>query len=66
MILLAESDCSHLNIHTYVQQKLLREDPSEYYAYHDIFTPEIRFHLITLDDDGSFICQTGGGKALCA
>lgn len=60
MILLAESDCSHLNIHTYVQQKLLREDPSEYYAYHDIFTPEIRFHLITLDDDGSFICQTGG------
>lgn len=66
MILLAEADCSHLNIHTYVQQKLLREDPSEYYYYYDIFTPEIRFHLITLDDNGSFTCQTGGEELAAA
>ena len=60
MILLAEADCSHINIHTYVQQKLLREDPSGYYPYHEYYTPEIKFHLITLDDNGSFTCQTGG------
>ena len=60
MILLAEADCSHINIHTYVQQKLLREDPSDYYPYHEYYTPEIKFHLITLDDNGSFTCQTGG------
>lgn len=60
MILLAEADCSHMNIHTYVQQKLLRDDPSEYYAYEMYHTPEIRFHLITLDEKGSFVCQSGG------
>ena len=60
MILLAEADCSHTNIHTYVQQKLLREDPSEYYSFDMYYTPEIRFHLITLDKDGEFVCQSGG------
>lgn len=60
MILLAEADCSHVNIHTYVQQKLLREDTSEYYPYEMYHTPEIRFHLITLDENGSFVCQSGG------
>lgn len=60
MILLAEGNCSHINIHTYVQQKLLREDPSEYYYYDDCFTPEIKFHLITLDENGSFVCESGG------
>lgn len=60
MILLAEADCSHANIHTYVTEKVLRDDPSEYYAYEDLYTPEITFHLLTLDEDGEFICQTGG------
>ena len=60
MILLAEGNCSHINIHTYVQQKLLREDPSGYYYYENYFTPEIKFHLITLNDNGEFVCQTGG------
>lgn len=60
MILLAEADCSHMNIHTYVQQKLLRDDPSDYYPYEMYHTPEIKFHLITLDENGSFICQSGG------
>ena len=60
MILLAEADCSHMNIHTYVQQKLLREDPSEYYSYDMYYTPEIRFHLITLDGNGELVCQSGG------
>lgn len=60
MILLAEADCSHMNIHTYVQQKLLREDPSEYYPYDMYHTPQIRFHLITLDENGSFVCKSGG------
>ena len=52
IILLAEANCSHNNIFTYVTQKLLREDPSEYYYYKDYYTPEITFHLITLDDNG--------------
>lgn len=60
MILLAEANCSHNNIFTYVSQKLLREDPSDYFYYEDYFTPEITFHLITLDENGEFICQTGG------
>lgn len=60
MILLAEADCSHANIFSYVTQKLLREDPSEYYSRYMFYTPEITFHLITLDDSGEFICQTGG------
>lgn len=60
MILLAEADCSHGNIFTYVTQKLLRDDPSEYYSYEEYYTPEITFHLITLDEDGEFTCQTGG------
>ena len=60
MLLLAEADCSHTNIHTYVQQKLLREDPSEYYPYSEYHTPEIKFHLITLDENGEFVCQSGG------
>lgn len=60
MILLAEADCSHTNIHTYVTQKLLRDAPYGYYPYEEYHTPEIRFHLITLDDDGSFVCQSGG------
>lgn len=60
MILLAEADCSHANIFSYITQKLLREDPSEYYSRYMFYTPEITFHLITLDDSGEFICQTGG------
>lgn len=60
MILLAEANCSHANINAYVTRKLLREDPSEYYYYEDYYTPEITFHLITLDDSGEFVCQTGG------
>ena len=60
MILLAEADCSHANIFSYVTQKLLREDPSEYYYRYMFYTPEITFHLITLDDNGEFVCQTGG------
>ena len=60
MILLAEANCSHANIFSYVTQKLLREDPSEYYSRYMFYTPEITFHLITLDDSGEFICQTGG------
>ena len=60
MILLAEADCSHNNIFIYVTQKLLREDPSGYFYYDDYYTPEITFHLITLDENGEFICQTGG------
>lgn len=66
MILLAEADCSHMNIHTYVQGKLLREDPSEYYSYEMYHTPEIRYHLITIDDDGAFTCQTGGEELATA
>ena len=60
MILLAEANCSHSNIFTYVTQKLLREDPTEYYSRYMYYTPEITFHLITLDENGDFICQTGG------
>ena len=60
MILLGEADCSHANIFSYVTQKLLREDPSEYYSRYMFYTPEITFHLITLDDNGEFVCQTGG------
>jgi hypothetical protein len=60
MILLAEANCSHANINAYLTGKLLREDPSEYYYYEDYYTPEITFHLITLDDNGEFVCQTGG------
>ena len=60
MLLLAEADCSHINIHTYVQQKLLREDPSMYYPYYDYYTPQIKFHLITLDRNGSLVCRSGG------
>lgn len=60
MILLAEADCSHANIFSYITQKLLREDPSEYYSRYMFYTPEITFHLITLDDSGEFVCQTGG------
>lgn len=60
MILLAEADCSHANIFTYVTQKLLRDDPSEYYSYEDYYTPEITFHLITLDENGELTCRTGG------
>ena len=60
MILLAEANCSHANIFSYVTQKLLREDPSEYYSRYMFYTPEITFHLITLDDNGEFVCQTGG------
>jgi len=60
MILLAEADCSHGNIFTYVTQKLLRDDPSAYYSYEDYYTPEITFYMITLDEDGEFICRTGG------
>ena len=41
-------------------EKLLRDDPSEYYPYHDYFTPEITFYLITLDENGSFVCRSGG------
>lgn len=65
MLLLAEADCSHENIHNYIQTKLFREEPEDYYAYGDYYTPEIRFHLITLDDDGSFVCMSGG-KELAA
>ena len=57
MILLAEADCSHMNIHTYVQQKLLREYQSECYSYDMYYTPEIRFHLITLNGNGEMVCQ---------
>lgn len=60
MILLAEADCSHGNIFTYVTEKLLRDDSSKYYPYHDYFTPEITFYLITLDENGSFVCRSGG------
>lgn len=60
MLLLAEANCSHANIFSYVTQKLLREDPSEYYSRYMFYTPEITFHLITLDDNGEFVCQTGG------
>jgi len=60
MILLAEADCSHCNIFTYVTEKLLRDDSSKYYPYHDYFTPEITFYLITLDENGSFVCRSGG------
>ena len=60
MILLSEANCSHNNIFTYVTQKLLREDPSGYFYYEDYYTPEITFHLITLDENGEFTCQTGG------
>ena len=60
MILLAEANCSHYNIFTYVTQKLLRDDPSDYYYYKDYYTPEITFHLITLDENSEFICRTGG------
>ena len=59
MLLLAEANCSHANIFSYVTQKLLREDPSEYYSRYMFYTPEITFHLITLDDNGEFVCQTG-------
>ena len=60
MILLAEANCSHAHIFTYVTEKLLRDDPSDYYFYEEYYTPEITFHLITLDEDGEFTCQTGG------
>ena len=60
MILLAEANCSHNNIFNYVTNKLLRDDPSQYYSYYMYLTPEINFHLITLDDNGEFTCQTGG------
>ena len=60
MILLAEANCSHANIFSYVTQKLLREDSSEYDSRYMFYTPEITFHLITLDDNGEFVCQTGG------
>ena len=60
MLLLAEANCSHANIFSYVTQKLLREDPSEYDSRYMFYTPEITFHLITLDDNGEFVCQTGG------
>lgn len=60
MLLLAEGDCSHVNIHSYVQGELLREDPSDYYYYEMYFTPELKFHLITLDENGSFVSQSGG------
>ena len=60
MLLLAEADCSHKNIHTYVNEKLLRDDPTAYYSYDYYHTPEITFHLITLADNGEFICQSGG------
>ena len=60
MILLAEANCSHANINAYLTGKLLREDPSDYYYYENYYTPEITFHLITLDDSGKFVCQTGG------
>ena len=60
MILLAEANCSHNNIFNYVTNKLLRDDPSQYYSYYMYLTPEINFHLITLDDNGEFTCQSGG------
>ena len=60
MILLAEANCSHANIFSYVTQKLLREDPSEYDSRYMFYTPEITFNMITLDDNGEFVCQTGG------
>lgn len=60
MLLLAEANCSHANIFSYVTQKLLREDSSEYDSRYMFYTPEITFHLITLDDNGEFVCQTGG------
>jgi hypothetical protein len=66
MLLLAEADCSHENIHNYIQTKLLREEPEDYYAYGDYYTPEIKFHLITLDDDGSFVCMSGGKELAAA
>ena len=58
MLLLAEADCSHVNIHTYVNLNLLCGD--EYYPYSEYHTPEIKFHLITLDENGEFVCQSGG------
>lgn len=59
MLLLAEADCSHENLYRYVSSKLLDNDR---YYYDDYHTPEISFRLITLDENGSFTCQSGGNE----
>lgn len=60
MLLLAEADCSHGNIHRYVDGKVLDKKEGGYFYYDDYHTPEISYGLITLDENGEFKYQKGG------
>lgn len=62
MILLAEADCSHWNIHRYVDSKVVNPNEDGYYYYEKYLTPEISYGLITLNEDGEFQYQKGGAE----
>lgn len=56
MFLLAEADCSPGNINRYVENHVWQLN----YYYDSWYTPEISYHLITMDENGRFRCQSGG------
>lgn len=56
MFLLSESNCSPQNQNRYLEYHIREEN----YYYDQWYTPEILYHLITLDENGEFTCETGG------
>jgi hypothetical protein len=56
MFLLAEGNCSPKNLNNHLESHIWERN-----SFYDKFnTPEISYHLITLDENGEFTCESGG------
>lgn len=55
MILLAEADCSSRTLSSHLHYNVLTDDFNDNYSVN-----EIDYHLISMDSNGDFFCQSGG------
>ncbi len=54
-ILLAEADCMHDKLMHYLRYNVLSDYKDSYY-----YVPDVKFYLLSLDENGSFQCKNGG------
>lgn len=54
-ILLAEADCTHNKLANYLYFNVLTDTGRP-----NIFVPDVKYYLLSLDENGSFKCKSGG------
>lgn len=54
-ILLAEADCMHEKLMHYLHYNVLTDYGDSYY-----YVPDVKYYLLSLDENGSFQCKSGG------